>query len=1168
MSATSVSEFLAKLQKSRLLTDAQILSLQQQLSGSPRTVAEVSETLVKNKILTQWQASQLAKGQTGLVLNQYQLLSPVGRGGMGHVFRARDTRSNTVVAIKVMAKKLVDNETLVSRFRREIWANAKLQSPHIVRSLDAGRVGSVDFMVMEYANGQQVSRLAEQLGRIPAGLACEIARQVAIGLQHAHELQMVHRDIKPANIMLHWSKSGECVVKLMDMGLVLLTGDDPSEKTVTRAGQVMGTPDYMSPEQGWDTAQVDIRSDIYSLGCTLFRLLTGTVPFTGTNPLQVLGQRLQRDAPSIQSVCDDLPGEVAAVVSRMTARDPELRFQQPADAAEALRPYCKELTQDAFQRVPKSRSVEKLHKTGDQSADGTYREFLKEIQSSGGDRILLAASSANPSNTNTIPILEVDTSSSLPAVPDRTRSERHMKPGKLIVAATAIVSVLVAAATFLLVDRPADPEADTASVTPPATANVVEAASPTPPPTATFRKTTAGIARPGEVWSHNVSLTSANVAGKASIQLDPAAPGGMTIDRSSNTITWAVPDDQTPGTYSIDLCATCQINGQPTTIAKSTIDLIVQPTLASLTLPAFETPLRLRVNESFQMSLNVESEWDNSPDLRYEIDNQTSERLSLDGASGKLNWTPSAGDIGRHDINVIVSELERPDSARRISFSCLVLPTSIEHVLREIPPQTATAGSEFRLSLPLQQPQATRTLPGKYVISKAVDAPGDFSVDAARREVIWTIPDDVEGTVSISLKAYLELSDVPHIVNLDGIAKLTIKVVAPTEDSGPEKSMPPETQMAAAKEELQKTFGAAIRSARTAKQRYELAARLLTQCVEASPGASDAALLSMIETELAEKCRAVDLLLRIAELRGTRYGTDEVQAAASILDANRRVPLTAYQQEMVVEHCLRLADTSVAESEFGPTTTFLQTVTSLLGKRENGVTTKILSDIRSAKNIAVDLAESSGSVADTLKINELKRLISRWQFQSIYHEGSGFGFIQFSPAGQTAAISNSGRGLWTVKNNAVSIRSETAPAVVGIVENTLQPERFVMRFEVSPDSNCAQLLLGIAGTPNKDMNLVQIVLNTSDFGRIQTLRPLVRLDDPAATTTPTVSASQYNLVEVAVDKNTVVVRVNSVAVSRAEVPDLAVGRLGFAADLRRPQPRLSIRRPRRLVIPE
>ena len=297
MVETNISEFINNLETSQLLSAAQIASLKKQTAGSNINVENLANVLVSQNHLTNWQARQLMKGQTGFLLNQYRLTNPIGRGGMGHVFRGVNSRTNDVVAVKVMAKKLLGNKALVSRFRREIRANAKLNSPHVVRSLDAGRVGKTDFMVMEYVNGDQVDRMVSRIGRLPVGLACEIVRQVAVGLQHAHEHQMVHRDIKPGNMMVHWSAADEGIVKLMDMGLVLLNEDDADEKTVTRAGQVMGTPDYMSPEQGLDTTQVDIRSDIYSLGCTLYRLLSGTVPFMGTNPLQVLSQRLQRDAP-------------------------------------------------------------------------------------------------------------------------------------------------------------------------------------------------------------------------------------------------------------------------------------------------------------------------------------------------------------------------------------------------------------------------------------------------------------------------------------------------------------------------------------------------------------------------------------------------------------------------------------------------------------------------------------------------------------------------------------------------------------------------------------------------------------------------------------------------------------------------------------------------------
>ncbi len=246
MAEPSILEFVETLAKSQLLSDAQLATLRKQLVNNPITADGLARVLVSQKHLTRWQSRQLLKGQTGFVLQQYRLLNPIGRGGMGHVFRARAAHLDQDVAVKVMAKKLTGNETLVSRFRREIRATSKLDSKHIVRTLDAGRVGAVDFMVMEYVNGDQVDRIANRMGRVPERIACEIVRQTALGLQHAHERQMVHRDIKPANMMVHWEDSDTGVAKLMDMGLVLLMSDDADENTVTRAGQVMGTPDYVA----------------------------------------------------------------------------------------------------------------------------------------------------------------------------------------------------------------------------------------------------------------------------------------------------------------------------------------------------------------------------------------------------------------------------------------------------------------------------------------------------------------------------------------------------------------------------------------------------------------------------------------------------------------------------------------------------------------------------------------------------------------------------------------------------------------------------------------------------------------------------------------------------------------------------------------------------------
>ncbi|MEZ6060445.1 MAG: serine/threonine-protein kinase [Planctomycetaceae bacterium] len=461
MAVVQTSDFMAGLQQSRLLRDSELQALRTRLSKSRKEISpdQLAQKLVEKRLLTPWQATQLLKGQKSFSLQQYQLRDTIGRGGMGHVFQARDTETGRVVAIKLMARSLVSNEALVTRFQREIKASARLNSPHVVKAINAGKVGETDFLVMEYVNGEQIDHIAARLERLPIGLACEIIRQTAVGLQHAHECGMVHRDVKPSNLMINWDSEGIGTIKLMDMGLVRLT-EDEEDRSVTRAGQVMGTPDYMSPEQGWDTSKVDIRSDIYSLGCTCFRLLTGSVPFSGANPLQVLSQRLQRDAPSIAGVRGDVPPELAAVVSRMTMRDPAARFQSPAEVAAMLAPLCSPLTRMALAAAtgPAATSpdrtetpVDSRSDTGD--FDGTYHQFLRDMQD--GADVDLAADTlpSRDQSAVTLPALKVDESSYVASSRRirRTGPRRGQLAGFILMGVATLV--LVAVAVFLWMRR-------------------------------------------------------------------------------------------------------------------------------------------------------------------------------------------------------------------------------------------------------------------------------------------------------------------------------------------------------------------------------------------------------------------------------------------------------------------------------------------------------------------------------------------------------------------------------------------------------------------------------------------------------------------------------------------------------------------------------------------
>jgi len=273
--------------------------------------------------------------------SRYVVLEKIGVGGMGDVFRAQHRLMDRSVAIKVINRDLVNHRNAAERFRREVRAAAALDHANIVSALDAEQEGDLHFLVMEYVDGKTLFELVASEGSLPIERACDYIRQAAQGLAHAHARGMVHRDIKPQNLML--TKDG--IVKVLDFGLASLIetappNSLPSERSdLTLAGAVMGTPDYISPEQASDARQADIRSDLYSLGGTLYFLLTGQPPFAEGDVMDKLNAHAEKSPPAVDSIRIDIPGELAAVVRRLMAKHPADRYQTPEELAEALAPF-------------------------------------------------------------------------------------------------------------------------------------------------------------------------------------------------------------------------------------------------------------------------------------------------------------------------------------------------------------------------------------------------------------------------------------------------------------------------------------------------------------------------------------------------------------------------------------------------------------------------------------------------------------------------------------------------------------------------------------------------------------------------------------------------------------------------------------------------------------
>ncbi|HQU41788.1 MAG TPA: serine/threonine-protein kinase [Pirellulales bacterium] len=270
----------------------------------------------------------------GSVLGEYELLEPIGRGAIGEVYKAVHRRLRRIVAIKVVNAAASSQEAL-GRFQREVKLAGMLSHPNIVAALDANESGGHHYLVMDYVAGQDLAALLSQHGPMPLEQALDVVLQAARGLEYAHAQGVVHRNIKPGNLLL----SIDGVVKVLDMGLARYD-DAEGGPQLTQAGQAMGTVDYMSPEQAADARRADQRSDVYSLGYTMFRVLTGQVPYGGKNVVMKALAHAQSPVPALRAARPDLPEWLEAVYQRMVAKKPADRYASMSEfiaAVEACR---------------------------------------------------------------------------------------------------------------------------------------------------------------------------------------------------------------------------------------------------------------------------------------------------------------------------------------------------------------------------------------------------------------------------------------------------------------------------------------------------------------------------------------------------------------------------------------------------------------------------------------------------------------------------------------------------------------------------------------------------------------------------------------------------------------------------------------------------------------
>ncbi len=333
---TNANELLGLVQKSGVVEEQKLRDYVKKLAEStaiPNDPAKLAGYLVRDGILTYFQAEQLLQGKCKrFTIGKYKVLEKLGSGGMGQVFLCEHKLMRRRVAVKVLPTAKAEDPSSLERFYREARAVAALDHPNIVRAYDIDQDENLHFLVMEYVDGTNLQDLIKKVGPLDVVRACHYIYGAAVGLQHAHEIGLVHRDIKPGNILV--DRAG--VVKILDMGLARFFHDEEDSLTKKYDENVLGTADYLAPEQALDSHSVDIRADIYSLGATFYFLLTGSSPFPEGTVAQKLIWHQNRPPRAIKSLRQDVPDDVVAILDRMMMKEVANRYQTPAEVMAAL----------------------------------------------------------------------------------------------------------------------------------------------------------------------------------------------------------------------------------------------------------------------------------------------------------------------------------------------------------------------------------------------------------------------------------------------------------------------------------------------------------------------------------------------------------------------------------------------------------------------------------------------------------------------------------------------------------------------------------------------------------------------------------------------------------------------------------------------------------------
>lgn len=397
------------IRRSELASESVVDRWNEQYLSQDIPLDDFCECLRKEAVLSDWQLSQLLEGKSrGFFLGKYKIIRQLGAGAMGAVFLAEHRQMKHHVAIKVLARRLLGKDRHLLRFEKEAQAAVRVNHPRIVRAFDLDHVDDIHFLVMEYVDGQTLQHLILREGPLSVPLAISFTRQIAEGLAAAHQGQLIHRDIKPANILIDPQKQ----VHILDLGLArILDDDEESSLTLINGSRMIGTVDYLAPEQAMDCHHIDGRADLYSLGCTLFYMLTGQPPFAdGTIPQRILAHQSQlpRDLRDMRSDC---PADLSRICFKLLAKSPADRYASASALIEAIDLYLAEKNGTGTRLAivpevritPPSQDDSLLQLAPEDTAERVQSGEWKSQAMANRSAILAPRTGAKPANTNSLP---------------------------------------------------------------------------------------------------------------------------------------------------------------------------------------------------------------------------------------------------------------------------------------------------------------------------------------------------------------------------------------------------------------------------------------------------------------------------------------------------------------------------------------------------------------------------------------------------------------------------------------------------------------------------------------------------------------------------------------------------------------------------------------------